>query len=257
MAAIFDPRVVPSTRGSLDLGRLADAIDRHRVVVVHHRAGLDAGLLDGLSRALTVRRTGDRAPARLATSLTQARGMWCTDLSFLERPPAYGVAGLVGTAHPRAHTRWIDTADAYDRLPRATRVLVDDLRALHVHVADEGRTVFQTVHPLVTADPQTGRRSLYLGDAVRGVVGLGERDSAALLAHLHHHLARIEPVVIPWRRGDAVLWDARGAMHDRIDLGARGSVHGAAHAGAIPVGVDGRPSRVRHAPPDLITARAG
>jgi alpha-ketoglutarate-dependent taurine dioxygenase len=256
MAAILEHRsVLGRTITSRGVRHLAEQLDLHRVVVLRD-SHLETAELDVLSQALTRHRIGPHDPVALPTPFAQPRGTWRNELSFVQRPPVIGVAGLVGPGHPRAHTRWIDSADAYDLLPRSTQRLADDLRALHVHVADGGSTVFQTIHPLVTTDPTTGRRALFVGDAVRRVLGVGDRDSRALLAHLDDHLAHIDPVVVPWKRGDTVVWDGRSALHDAIDLGAHGLVHVACFAGTVPIGVDGRPSRVRHAPPEAAISLA-
>ena len=131
---------------------------------------------------------------------------------------------------------------AWDALPGALRERVADLRAKHdgtynsggyvragVTPTDDPRTAPGTVHPLVCAHPETGRRHLYLGRRRNAwLEGLALDESEALLDGLwaiatspelawRHH----------WRVGDVVMWDNRCVMHrrDAFDPSARRVMH--------------------------------
>ncbi|WP_063711451.1 MULTISPECIES: TauD/TfdA dioxygenase family protein [Nocardia] len=157
---------------------------------------------------------------------------WHTDLSF--RPAMSSVSLLYSVIAPEVggQTRFADTTAAYDDLPAELRARVDGLEAVHsmVHLferqaADNPAKVPLTeaqrarvpdvVHPLVRQHPQTGRRSLLLGEMIiRNIVGLDESESASLLDRLHAH-ATAERYVYShrWAVGDLVIWDNRATMH--------------------------------------------
>ncbi|MGW4325979.1 TauD/TfdA dioxygenase family protein [Nocardia sp. NPDC004573] len=157
---------------------------------------------------------------------------WHTDLSF--RPAMSSVSLLYSVIAPEVggQTRFADTTAAYDDLPAELRTRVDGLEAVHsmVHLferqaADNPAKVPLTeaqraqvpdvVHPLVRQHPQTGRRSLLLGEMIiRNIVGLDESESASLLDQLHAH-ATAERYVYShrWAVGDLVIWDNRATMH--------------------------------------------
>lgn len=157
---------------------------------------------------------------------------WHTDLSF--RPTMSSVSLLYSVIAPGAggETRFADTTAAYDDLPTDLQARVEGLGAVHsmVHLferqaADNPAKVLLTdaqrqqvpdvVHPLVRKHPQTGRRSLLLGELIiRNVAGLDDSDSASLLDKLHAHATAEQYVYAHrWAVGDLVIWNNRATMH--------------------------------------------
>ncbi|MGQ4619714.1 TauD/TfdA family dioxygenase [Nocardia sp. R7R-8] len=157
---------------------------------------------------------------------------WHTDLSF--RPAMSAVSLLYSVIAPESggETRFADTTTAYEDLPADLRICVDGLEAVHsmVHLFErqaagnpakvpltetQRAQVPDVVHPLVRKHPQTGRRSLLLGEMIiRNIVGLDDAESAGLLDQLHDH-ATAEGYVYShrWAAGDLVIWDNRATMH--------------------------------------------
>ncbi|MEV5835529.1 TauD/TfdA family dioxygenase [Nocardia sp. NPDC052112] len=157
---------------------------------------------------------------------------WHTDLSW--KPAMSAVSLLYSVIAPGVggETRFADTTAAYDDLSAELRARVDGLNAVHSMVylferqaADnpvkvpltetQRAQVPDVVHPLVRLHPQTGRRSLLLGDMIlRGIVGVDEAESGQLLDQLHAH-ATAERYVYShrWAVGDLVIWDNRATMH--------------------------------------------
>jgi taurine dioxygenase len=83
--------------------------------------------------------------------------------------------------------------------------LIDALRAEYLPVT----------HPLVRVHPDTGRRLLFLGGTdMRGVKGVTEAESQALIRFLGHHIE--DPRFHcrwRWTAGDLAIWDERSTNH--------------------------------------------
>lgn len=189
---------------------------------------------------------------------------WHTDLTFIERPPAYAFLHAKVIPPVGGDTLWANTVTAYATLPDELRELADRLRIVHsndcdftddtyAHRAADGdhddyvSTPFETEHPAVRVHPGTGERSLLLGGFARRVVGYGPQASRDLIRVLQEYVTRPEQSVRwKWRVGDLAIWDNQATQHYAV------YDYGTAHrrgervtvAGPVPVGVDGRPSAV-------------
>ncbi|WP_406216171.1 TauD/TfdA dioxygenase family protein [Streptomyces canus] len=189
---------------------------------------------------------------------------WHTDLTFIERPPAYAFLHSKVIPQVGGDTLWANTVSAYATLPDELRELADRLRIVHsndcdftddtyAHRAADGdqddyvSIPYETEHPAVRVHPGTGERSLLLGGFARRVVGYGPQASRDLIRVLQEYVTRPEQSVRwKWRVGDLAIWDNQATQHYAV------YDYGAAHrrgervtvAGPVPVGVDGRPSAV-------------
>ena len=68
--------------------------------------------------------------------------------------------------------------------------------------------------PAVRVHPETGRKSLYLGEKVKQFAGLTPEESKPMLDFLNRHAAKPEFVYRhQWRRNDIVMWDNRCTLH--------------------------------------------
>jgi len=66
----------------------------------------------------------------------------------------------------------------------------------------------------VKTHPETGRRSLCLGQRIRGFVGMTEEESAPILGFLNQHATSPELVYRHrWSVHDLVMWDNRCTLH--------------------------------------------
>jgi alpha-ketoglutarate-dependent sulfate ester dioxygenase len=191
---------------------------------------------------------------------------WHTDVTFVERPPAYTLLHAVVIPPLGGDTMWANTVSAYESLPDELRDLADRLRVVHTNTYDyalwtgrEARedpawfaqrqefvsTVHETEHPAVRVHPETGERSLVLGGFARSVVGFSPQAGRDLIRVLQEYVTRPENTVRwQWRVDDLAIWDNRATQHYAIfDYGTehrRGER--VTVAGPTPVGVDGRPS---------------
>jgi taurine dioxygenase len=158
---------------------------------------------------------------------------------------------------------------AYESLSPALRAFADQLRALHSNDYDYAArsgggvqeksakdqrhfaevftsTVYQTEHPVVRVHPETGERSLLLGQFVRRLLGVSASDSRYLFDLFQQHVTRLENTVRwRWAPGDLAMWDNRATQHYAIDDYADlpRTMHRVTVAGDLAVGVDGSVSR--------------
>jgi alpha-ketoglutarate-dependent sulfate ester dioxygenase len=191
---------------------------------------------------------------------------WHTDVTFVDAYPKISI--LRGVVIPPAggDTVWANTAAAYANLPEVLRDLADKLWALHSNAYDYAATrnvpdtesereyrkqftstLYETEHPVVRVHPETGERTLVLGHFVQRFIGLSQRDSDRLADIFHDHVTRLENTVRwRWTQGDVAIWDNRATQHyavadyaDAHRVVRRATVHG-----DVPVGIDGRKSRI-------------
>lgn len=181
---------------------------------------------------------------------------WHTDLTFVDRPPAFALLHAVVIPPVGGDTMWANAVTAYASMPDELRDLADRLRIVHSNDSDYTdvtvkkrveyiSTVYEAEHAAVRVHPETGERALLGGGFARGVVGLGPQASRDVIRVLQEYATRPEHTVRwKWRVGDLAIWDNRATQHYAIfDYGTQ---HRRAErvtvAGDVPIGVDGRAS---------------
>ncbi|MFF9839689.1 TauD/TfdA dioxygenase family protein [Streptomyces sp. NPDC013740] len=189
---------------------------------------------------------------------------WHTDVTFVPAYPAFSILRAVVIPPYGGNTLWANTATAYERLPEPLRVLADRLRAVHSNDYDYAAlrpdtlpeqlvrfreifasTKFLTEHPLVRVHPETGERTLVLGNFVQRISGLTGADSRALVDLFQSHIERPENTVRwQWEVGDVAIWDNRATQHYGVDDSDSHDrkLRRVTIDGDVPVGVDGRSS---------------
>ena len=191
---------------------------------------------------------------------------WHTDVTFVDRPPAFTF--LYGAVIPEVggDTIWANTVAAYYKLPPELRELADKLRVVHSNAFDYGQPeqkpedeqdihakrrrefvsrVFKTEHPVVRVHPETGEHSFVLGGFAATIPGLRPAQGRDLIRIFQDYVTRPENTVRwRWRVGDLAIWDNRATQHvavyDYGDAHRRGER--VTVAGPVVVGVDGRES---------------
>jgi alpha-ketoglutarate-dependent sulfate ester dioxygenase len=120
-------------------------------------------------------------------------------------------------------------------------------------------TVYETEHPVVRVHPETGERTLVLGNFVQRFVGLPKHDGQRLFDLFQSHVTAPENTV-RWSReaGDVAIWDNRATQHYAVnDYGDQHRVvRRATIDGDVPVSVDGRHSVTRIKSSKQPTAKA-
>jgi alpha-ketoglutarate-dependent sulfate ester dioxygenase len=196
-----------------------------------------------------------------------ASNSWHTDVTFVDRVPAFSVLRAVRIPPYGGNTNWANTVTAYDALPEPLKALVDRLWAIHTNDYDYAAysdksqeeadadevfphsqfvsEVFETEHPVVRVHPETGERALVLGHFVKKFVGLSTTESSQLFRLLQDRITKLENTIRwTWREGDVAMWDNRATQHYAVadfDEQPR-EVRRVTVAGDVPIAVDGRVS---------------
>lgn len=155
---------------------------------------------------------------------------WHSDYAYIDAPAQLSCFYMRKTPSVGGDTAFANMYAAYDALSDRMKVMLDGLDALHSNaqrhrlqyvapdapVSESDLAAFPPVkHPLVKTHPVTGRKALYVSEALTGsIIGLPVRESAALLAFLFEHCARPEFVYRHvWRANDLIVIDNRCTNH--------------------------------------------
>lgn len=194
-------------------GEIEDHVARHSV----------AGERYGLVHMVT--NVGE--DGRPTTKLTQVGNyLWHTDKSY------HAVPSLMTVLHARelppegGDTQFANMAMAYDALPEATKQRIAGMRVIHSWAASRKRAgapppseIEMTErppvdHPLVRTHPETGAKTLYIGNHASHILGMPDAEGDALLQELLEHATQPQFIYTHhWRDGDLVMWDNRCLLH--------------------------------------------
>jgi taurine dioxygenase len=197
---------------------------------------------------------------------------WHTDVTFVDRPPKASILRAVELPPYGGTTTWASTVSAYQQLPPSLQQLADGLWAVHNNAFDYAQidpaklaaldadsdaivkyaeqfhsTHYETHHPVVRVHPETGERSLLLGDFARSILGVNSAESRALFRIFQDRITWLENTIRwNWELGDVAIWDNRATQHYAVsDFGnQRRAMHRITLAGDIPLSVHGERSRV-------------
>jgi alpha-ketoglutarate-dependent taurine dioxygenase len=266
-----------ATTSAADVAAVREALLRHKVVFLRGQHHLDdegqlafAEKLGPLTSAHPTVNTGSAKVLSVNATKGMAANSWHTDVTFVDRVPAFSVLRGVTIPDHGGNTVWANTVTAYDALPGPLKALVEQLWAVHTNEYDYAadtenptsyedsevfdraeftRTRFETRHPVVRVHPETGERSLVLGQFVKSFEGLNGRESAEVFNLLQNRITRLENTIRwTWAEGDVAIWDNRATQHYAVaDFGTQPrEVRRITVAGDVPVSVDGRRSEVLH-----------
>jgi len=156
---------------------------------------------------------------------------WHLDRTPQEVPEKATLLMAIEVSAEGGDTEFANTHAAYDALPAARRVELEQLRVVHSFTAAQlllvhpdadaeqrakGDRIPAREHPLAWKR-RDGRSSLLIGATAERVVGRPESESRALLDELLQHATRPEFVYRHgWTRGDLVVWDNTGMLHRAI-----------------------------------------
>ncbi|MFB7406716.1 MULTISPECIES: TauD/TfdA dioxygenase family protein [unclassified Streptomyces] len=260
--------------GDLPAGTVAEirsALLAHKVVFFRGQDHLDEEAHEAFGRLLgtpvahpTVPSADGRYSFPIDSDYGGRANQWHTDVTFVPAYPAFSILRAVVIPPYGGNTLWANTATAYENLPEPLRALADSLRAVHSNDYDYAAlrpgalpeqlarfreifasTKFLTEHPVVRVHPETGERTLLLGNFVQRISGLTGADSRALLGLFQSHVERPENTVRwQWQVGDVAIWDNRATQHygvDDSDEHVR-KLRRVTIDGDVPVGVDGHSS---------------
>ena len=253
-----------------EVSTVRTALNTHKVVFFRGQDHLDDAAQAGFAELLGPLTTAHPTVPGLESehrvfAVDSERGnianSWHTDVTFVDKPPAYSVLRAVHLPPYGGDTTWANTVTAYASLTPELRQLADTLHGLHTNNYDYATTHaslgdervakyretftstnYETEHPVVRVHPETGERALLLGHFVKRLSGLNGTDSGHLFDLLQSHVTRLENTVRwRWAPGDVAVWDNQATQHYAIaDYGNQPrKLHRMTVAGDVPVGVDG------------------
>jgi taurine dioxygenase len=273
--------------GDLDAratGAILEALARHKVLFFRGQQHLDDAGQEAFARTLGEPVAHPTVPVRDGSSylfeLDSEHGgranAWHTDVTFVPAYPKASILRAVTIPRSGGDTVWANTATAFRDLPPELQALAETLRATHSNLYDYAATrkdstpaqvrryrevfastVYETEHPVVRVHPETGEKTLILGQFLKSFVGFNSADSARLFGIFQDHVTRLENTVRwRWAEGDVAIWDNRATQHYAInDYGDQKRVmRRVTLAGDVPVGLDGRPSLLRKPEPAAMAA---
>ena len=151
---------------------------------------------------------------------------WHTDKSY------HAVPSLMTLLHAKelppvgGNTQFANMAMAYDALSEEVKRQIAGMRVVHSWAASRRRAgapppseIEMTErppvdHPLVRTHPETGAKTLYIGNHASHILGMPEAAGDALLQELLDHATQPQFVYThQWCDGDLVMWDNRCLLH--------------------------------------------
>jgi taurine dioxygenase len=172
---------------------------------------------------------------KLEHERTNFGGMWHTDTSYLECPPAATLLLARELPPYGGDTEFASMTAAYEALSDGLKATLATLRGVassakadvsksrEDRMASDGRAdakqVYEAEHPVVRTHPETGRKSLYVnGGHTLRFAGWTQEESAPLLDFLFRHQQRAEFTCrFNWRPGSLALWDNRCTLHNPVN----------------------------------------
>lgn len=143
---------------------------------------------------------------------------WHTDLSFRVDPTSYTLLFAQEMPDVGGNTMFANQYMSYDNLSQTFKDIVDDLFGIHLQTKKAASMVVEqyptVVHPLAPVHPESKQRALFLGQHVRGILGMTPEESQPILDFLSMHATRPEfSYRHAWNKGDFVMWDNRCTLH--------------------------------------------
>jgi alpha-ketoglutarate-dependent taurine dioxygenase len=259
------------TLSAAEVGAIRQTLLAHRVIFFRDQTQFDDPAQEGFSRLLgdlvphpTERvRAGTQGILELDAAMGNARAdQWHTDVTFLDAPPRYSVLRAVRIPPYGGDTCWANTVAAYEELSPELKRLAESLWAVHTNKYDYAaqyvysseaerrhyeevfsKKIYETEQPVVRIHPETGEKSLVLGQFVHRFIGQTHTDSQALFQLLQSHVTRLENTVRwNWRQHDVAIWDNQATQHYALyDYdGQNRTMRRTTIAGEVVRGVDGR-----------------
>lgn len=160
---------------------------------------------------------------------------WHADLTYAERPSMGSMLHALEVPEEGGDTAFANMYLAYETLPEETKKKIANLKALHIrdrrknpraqitkkdgfkHDIDKYFDIPapDSVHPVVTTHPETGRKVLFVNPRFAvAIENMDDREAQPLLDELFEHQKKPEFIYRhKWRKGDLVFWDNRCTIH--------------------------------------------
>jgi taurine dioxygenase len=150
--------------------------------------------------------------------------VWHSDLCFSLTPAMGSLLRCVELPSVGGDTMFANMYLAYDTLSDGMKKLLVGLDGIHARqrkfadVSAERAPFLKrqrpVAQPVVRVHPETGRKTLYLGEKVKQLVGLTPEESQPLIDYVNRHSTRPQFVYRhQWKTDDLILWDNRCTLH--------------------------------------------
>ena len=209
--------------------------DQHLTREQHIAFGRRFGELDCNERSpdtdpnypeLTIITTRPQADGTPSESRYTGR-LWHSDLCHTLTPAMGSLLRCMERPEVGGDTLFSNMYLAYDTLSDGMKKLLEGLHGVHARgrqydTMSAERVAFlkalrPVAQPAVRVHPETGRKTLYIGEKVKQFVGLTAEESRPLLDFLNRHATRPEFVYRhQWRKHDIVMWDNRCTQHQAL-----------------------------------------
>ncbi len=161
----------------------------------------------------------NKSPAPAAT-------VWHSDRSFTCVPTMATTLRAIQIPDVGGDTMFSNMYLAYETLSDGMKKLIADVYAIHPsaklrldhstpeRLAESQRRNPPVAQPVVRVHPETGRKSLYIEEKVKQLVGMTLPESEPLVQFLCKHAARPQFVFRhQWEKDDLIMWDNRCTNH--------------------------------------------
>jgi len=190
-----------------------------------------------LERHIARNRGGDNAWVHTVSNL-DAEGRpsgrvgsqhWHSDKSFRPEPSMATILHALRLPPEGGDTCFADMYAAYEALPAPERAALDGLRVVHSWELSQWKLGLTATpeeiadappmsHPLVRVHPDTGRKSLFMGQHASHIEGRPIAEGRAQLAELEAHATQARFLYRHrWQPGDVLMWDNRCLLHRADD----------------------------------------
>ena len=186
--------------------------------------------------ATNVDRDGKIVTEESRRLINKGNRLWHIDSSYMDVRSAQSLL-LCHEAPPYPTPTWFaDARSAYDDLPQAMKDRIEGLNARHCYfwsrmkagypcTEDELDHMPHAEHPLVHVHQGSGRKTIYLGEHARDIVGLERDEGRALIAELNAWVTQQQYTIsVDYKAGDMSIWDNLCVYHragEFDDLAAR------------------------------------
>jgi taurine dioxygenase len=172
---------------------------------------------------------------------------WHTVGSFEEKPPLGCLVRAIDVPPNGGDTLWASMVAAYDTLSPVMRSFVEGLNAVHdttkftrcrgLDPARHQQPRRCAIHPVVVADPVTGRRAIFVNPLhTTHIIDLSPAESDSILSFLFAHCASPNlQVRLRWAPGMVAFWHNRITQQFTADdfPGSRRVMHCVTIDGAV------------------------
>jgi taurine dioxygenase len=152
--------------------------------------------------------------------------VWHSDRSFTLVPAMASLLRGIELPEVGGDTMFSNMYLAYETLSEGMKKLIASVDAVHPgaksrlddstpeRLAETKRLNPPVAQPLVRVHPETGRKSLFVEEKVKQLVGMTSEESGPLIRFLCEHAARPQFVYRHvWQKGDLIMWDNRCTNH--------------------------------------------